>query len=1221
MMARRVLAVVFGVFGVLVGASLMVGATWLLLEDRDDDGFYATETHTFQQSSHAIVSGDFDQLTEVPSWFADLLTDPIDVRIEGDGVGGEGLFVGIAPTADVDRYLSAVAHHEVEGLDIDGRSITSIEYAGREGARVPTAPGGEGFWEVSSEEAGPQTVEWSLETGSWTAVVMNADGSAGVAADLAFGARISHIVGIAWGLMAFGLFSVFLGGYLTYRGFRRLGRPEPTTDIVDRREYTPSDTKLDADLPSPELVGATQYASNQSQIEGQRMTDQQTSEAGGRTAAFFEWVNTHVKMITVGVVVLTVVAVPFAMDRSEEDPNFDPSGEIYDTKDLADKKFVSSSPIAPALFIIEAEDGGDALTRDVLFEFKQNSDALRSNADLNADLAVQFRSELGEEVDGVFSLADKVAEALPGGLGAATDADVKIALAEILGEGAVGSPLRDTLSQAATSRIGEVDGQEIVVWESPAFSATLVLDLTEFGGRDTESDGFMPVGLDGEEFLRKVQTVLQGDQTSTRTLGLAIDVGLTSEEQLGASMPFVLLAVVGILMLVGALLRSYWAAALVGAGLAVTMLWYNAVLTAIGFEGGLLLGFIGPVSVIAFGVDFFVHASGRAREQQLAGLSRDESYPRGLTLVFPALLLAVVSSAAAFISNGVAGIQAIVQFGIGTAIALLIGFVILGLVAPRWLLTIEDTVGDPPLDRGLMIRYKFGFIVMSLFAGIVVAMTVGAPEIGAIALIVFVPLFIYLPIRRTRKNYAKAAAAGRPTGIVIKGAGHGFKAAGDVVHFLARWRVVTIPVTVALAVMGAIAFTQVESAFSFEDFFSKDSDAVQSINLFEDHFGETGGLGSGFIYVEGDLTQPDTLAALDTVVAELDAAEAADSDDYLARDLNGNVALQRDNAVSIVQAAVAAPAAMAAAGIDITDSDSDGLPDSAAQVEAIYDLALADGITTDDGFDLYAPDSVTELLWTDGAGNYATLVQVGIPSFTDDAIILNARSALNDAASSLEASAGGSDLKLVRVSGETIVSQDSLAAFTDAMLLALPVALLLCAMLAAFFMRSIKYGVAAVIPILLVVGWVYGFMWWADYKINVVTATIAAIAVGVGIDYSTHFTMRFREEFEREASRFPALRRAGEGTGGALAVSAGSSIIGFSVMAFAPMPIFVTFGTLTAVMIVFSLLVALLVLPSVLLVVTRSRTGAERQHFLDLTGVTPDEYDPHSRDTALAGGQ
>ena len=84
-----------------------------------------------------------------------------------------------------------------------------------------------------------------------------------------------------------------------------------------------------------------------------------------------------------------------------------------------------------------------------------------------------------------------------------------------------------------------------------------------------------------------------------------------------------------------------------------------------------------------------------------------------------------------------------------------------------------------------------------------------------------------------------------------------------------------------------------------------------------------------------------------------------------------------------------------------------------------------------------------------------------------------------------------------------------------------------------------------------------------------------------------------------------------------MAISALSSIIGFTVMAFAPMPIFVTFGTLTAVMIVFSLLVALMVLPSVLLVVTRSRTGAERQHLLDLTGIAPGEYDPHARDTAV----
>ncbi|MGI9621522.1 MAG: hypothetical protein ACR2PK_01700, partial [Acidimicrobiales bacterium] len=327
------------------------------------------------------------------------------------------------------------------------------------------------------------------------------------------------------------------------------------------------------------------------------MNTHSSTEANSRTARFFEWVNDHVKWITIGIVMVTIVAVPLAMNRSDEEPSFDPSGEIYDTAELVDERFVSSSPIESALFIVEAKDGGDSLTQEVLNEFKQNSDSLRSNPDLNSDLAVQFRSELGEEVHGVFSLADKVDEALPGGLESATDADVKIALADILGEGAVGSPLRDTLSQLATSRSGEVDGQQIVVWEAPAFSATVVLDLTDLGGRDTEAQGFGEIGLEGEEFLRDVQTELQGNQDEIRTLGVAIDVGLTSEEQLNASMPFVLLAVVGILILVGALLRSYWAAALVGVGLAITMLWYNATLTLLGFEAGLLLGFIAPVSL------------------------------------------------------------------------------------------------------------------------------------------------------------------------------------------------------------------------------------------------------------------------------------------------------------------------------------------------------------------------------------------------------------------------------------------------------------------------------------------------------------------------------------------------------------------------------------------------------------------------------------------------
>ena len=101
---------------------------------------------------------------------------------------------------------------------------------------------------MSTEGVGPLTLVWPLESGSWTAVVMNADGSAGVTADLAFGAKISDIIAIAWGVLAFGLCSLLAGGLLVFRGFRRRNKPEESTGVADWRDPAPTDMKQGAEL-------------------------------------------------------------------------------------------------------------------------------------------------------------------------------------------------------------------------------------------------------------------------------------------------------------------------------------------------------------------------------------------------------------------------------------------------------------------------------------------------------------------------------------------------------------------------------------------------------------------------------------------------------------------------------------------------------------------------------------------------------------------------------------------------------------------------------------------------------------------------------------------------------------------------------------------------------------------------------------------------------------
>ena len=943
---------------------------------------------------------------------------------------------------------------------------------------------------------------------------------------------------------------------------------------------------------------------------------------GGRVQRFFGYLNRRIGRVAallVGLAIILGVVGPLV--ANDEQVNFSPSGSLYETADRAGDVFESSSPIAGAFFIIEDPEGDDVLTRDVLLLWKQRSDRLRAatrevdGLPLNQRLVTGVDLDLGIEIEGIYSIADAVDEALPSGLEGATAGEVKVALSALLAADAPTAGLRGLVSQLRTQEPATVGGQVIDGWKAPAFFAQLRYDWASFGGPGVSDE---EQALNAEPWLIEVQTELRdGHKELPRdaeidVYGVGIDFNTAFENSFLAGVPFIFLAVALIVFFVGALLRSYWAAAVAASGLGVTMLTYNGVVGFIQLDQSALLQLIVPIAMISFGVDFFIHGAGRVREAQVEGYSREEAYPEGMGAVFTALILAAMTSAAAFMSNAVSGIEAITEFGEGAAIALLLSYFFLGLIAPRVLLGIEHRIGPRPVHPGWRIAlYKVLFTVACVVAGVMVATTVAVPAMGAGVFAVFLGLFVYLPMRYTRRRHARAAADGMEVTDEIRGAGHGFTAAGSVVHFLARWRVITLPVVGVLAVAGTVLAFNVKTEFEFSDFLPSNSDTVKSLDRLDVH-SESGVGGPGYVYVEGDLTAPETLLALERALDSIVTSGAE-----FARDFEGEVATGQ-NAASIVRATMASPPAraeIAAAGTELTDTNSDGLPDSAAQVAAIYDYARSQGIPDASGTTILRSDIVEGLLFDDGS-TQATRLEVVIPSFTDDALILDGRDALEAAAAQVSQVPG---VQRVGVAGDPILNQDTLAAFIRSMLFSLPVAILLATLLAWLVMRSFKYAVTSIVPILLVVAWVYGYMFLTDLAVNPVTATIAAIAIGVGIDFATHFTVRFREEFEGEPSRFPALRRAGEGTGGALALSAFTSIIGFWALSMAPTPIFATFGQLTAVMIFFALAVSLLVLPSLLMVVTKSRRGTERFKLLSALDIAAEAYDPHARATAEAG--
>ncbi len=897
------------------------------------------------------------------------------------------------------------------------------------------------------------------------------------------------------------------------------------------------------------------------------------------TTRVFEWVNRHAGLV-IAAVVLTALALGVAapMVANSDEPDFDPSGEVFDLYDRSGETLNSESTIESAAFIVEAVDGGDVLTADAFREWQHASDRIRTDPGHAAHLVTEFDPDLGSEVPGVLSIVDLVSEQIPGGLAAATDADVKAALSAILDPASPTSDMRFTLSEQATNDGG--------AWTAPAFISQVTYDFVTF-------DAY----IDSELWLREVQADFRDGATYTSSIGLAIDFDQTFDEAIQASAPFIFLAVALIVLLVAAVHRSYWSAVLVAGGLGLTMLAYNGVAGLIGLKmGSLLLAFMVPIAMISFGVDFFIHGSGRVREMQVEhGMSRRQAYPAGMKAVFLAMLLAVSSSVAAFLSNASSGTEAIIQFGIGAAIALVLAYVILGLLAPRALVGIESTVGANPIKVGSKFIYGLAILPVAIVGGLAVALAAVMPQIGAAAVAVVIVLFVGVPMLLTRRRNRGAVAKGRPVSDKVAGAGHGLKSAGGVVHGLAARRWITIPVIIALGGVGLFAAIQVESGFELRDFLSGNTSVVQSIDRYRDLF-PSDGEGGSLVYVEGDLTHPATLVSLDDAVDRLDRSNA----DFGRRP--GGALIVAPYATEAVRMTMASPTAIdaiTAGGIEITDTDGNGLPDSPSQVVAIYDYVTANGVPTPDGAVAYQADEIAGFLSHDGGSHQATALVVQIGSFTDGAVIRPAWEALEDAAASLRQAAPSIDT--VGATGDVITNFESLEAFRDSMLISLPLAILLTLVIAGALLRSVRYAVASVIPILFVVVGLYAFMAIAGFTINVVTATIAAIAVGVGIDFSTHFTARYREELENEPTRLDALRRAGEGTGGALVLSALTSVLGFAVMALAPTPIFATFGLLTVVMIALALVAALAVLPSVLLLVTKapqpaaSPTAEERE--------------------------
>ena len=125
-------------------------------------------------------------------------------------------------------------------------------------------------------------------------------------------------------------------------------------------------------------------------------------------------------------------------------------------------------------------------------------------------------------------------------------------------------------------------------------------------------------------------------------------------------------------------------------------------------------------------------------------------------------------------------------------------------------------------------------------------------------------------------------------------------------------------------------------------------------------------------------------------------------------------------------------------------------------------------------------------------------------------------------------------------------------------------------------------GFVSWIPLMMVVGWVYGLMGFTGYQINSQTVTIGALSLGLGVDYAVHFSIRLEEEVEHNpaAGSHFWVANASATTGRAMWMAALTTAGGFAVLNLSSLLPLRLFGQAFVIAIALALLSSLVILPA-----------------------------------------
>ena len=171
----------------------------------------------------------------------------------------------------------------------------------------------------------------------------------------------------------------------------------------------------------------------------------------------------------------------------------------------------------------------------------------------------------------------------------------------------------------------------------------------------------------------------------------------------------------------------------------------------------------------------------------------------------------------------------------------------------------------------------------------------------------------------------------------------------------------------------------------------------------------------------------------------------------------------------------------------------------------------------------------------------------------------------------------------VRVTGILVMYNNVLQSLFQSQILTLGVVMLAIMLMFLALFRSLSIAVICIIPNAIAAAFVLGIMGWANIPLDIMTITIAAISVGIGVDNTIHYMHRFKREFPRFGDYRATMHFCHNSIGRAMYFTSMTIVAGFSILALSNFIPTIVFGLLTSLAMLVALTGSLTLLPQLLI--------------------------------------